>query len=41
MAYKKNERLSILSSIEYSVPQLRMILNEVEGTIGRAITVDE
>jgi len=34
-------RLSIPSSAEYSVPQLRMMLNEVEGIIGRAITVDD
>jgi len=40
MVYQ-NHRLTIPSNIEYSVPQLRMMLNEVEGIIGRAITVDE
>ncbi len=40
MVYE-NHRLSIPSNIEYSVPQLRMMLNEVEGIIRRAITVDE
>jgi len=34
-------RLTIPSNSEYSVPQLRMMLNEVEGIIGRAITADE
>ena len=34
-------RLSIPSSDEYSIPQLRMMVNEVEGIIGRAITVDD
>jgi len=37
----QNHRLTIPSNIEYSVPQLRMMLNEVEEIIGRAITVDE
>jgi len=40
MIYEKH-RLSIPSSDEYSIPQLRMMLNEVEGIIGRAITVDD
>jgi hypothetical protein len=34
-------RLSIPSNSEYSVPQLHMMLNEVEGILGRAITADE
>jgi hypothetical protein len=34
-------RLTIPSNAEYSVPQLRMMLNEVEGIIGRVITSDE
>jgi len=34
-------RLTVLSNSEYSVPQLRMMLNEVEGILGRAITADE
>jgi len=33
--------LTIPSNTEYSVPQLRMMLNEVEGILGRAITSDE
>ena len=40
MVYE-NYRLTIPSNTEYSVPQLRMMLNEVEGIIGRAITFDE
>ena len=36
-----NQRLAIPSTIEYSVPQLRMMLNEVKGIMGREITVDE
>ena len=40
MIYEKH-RLSIPSSDEYSVSQLRMMLNEVEGIIGRPITVDD
>ena len=31
-------RLTVPSNSEYSVPQLRMMLNEVEGILGRAIT---
>jgi len=34
-------RLSIPSNDEYSVPQLRMMVNEVEAILGRSITVDE
>nr|CBX30556.1 hypothetical protein N47_E40680 [uncultured Desulfobacterium sp.] len=34
-------RLTIPSNTEYSVHQLRMMLNEVEGILGRAITSDE
>jgi hypothetical protein len=37
----ENYRLTIPSNTEYSVPQLRMMLNEVEGIIGRATTADE
>jgi hypothetical protein len=36
-----NQRLTIPSNLEYSVPQLRMMLNEVKEIIGRDITVDE
>ena len=34
-------RLTIPSNSEYSVPQLRMMLREVEAIIGRPIAVDE
>jgi len=34
-------RLAIPSNSEYSVPQLRMMLNEIEGILGRNITVEE
>jgi len=36
-----NQRLTIPSNIEYSVPQLRMMLNEVKEIVGRDITVNE
>jgi hypothetical protein len=36
-----SQRLTIPSNIEYSVPQLRMMLNEVKEIIGRDITADE
>lgn len=34
-------RLAIPSNSDYSVPQLRMMIREIEGMIGREITVDE
>ncbi|HHT9126798.1 MAG TPA: type II toxin-antitoxin system HicA family toxin [Candidatus Brocadiia bacterium] len=34
-------RLSIPSNTEYSMPQLRMMIREVEEIIGRKITADE
>jgi len=34
-------RLTIPSNTEYSVPQLQMLLREVEEIIGRQITADE
>jgi hypothetical protein len=37
----KNQRLAIPSNTEYSIPQLRMMLNEVKVIIGREISVDE
>ena len=40
MVYK-NHRLSIPSNPEYSVPQLRIMINEVESIIDRNITSDE
>ena len=35
------QRLAIPTNAEYSVPQLRMLIQEVEGIIGREITMDE
>jgi len=40
MVYKKH-RLAIPSNVEYSVPQLRIMVREVEEIIGREITLDE
>ena len=40
MVYK-HYRLAIPSNAEYSVPQLRMLLREVENLIEREITLDE
>jgi len=40
MVYK-NHRLSIPSNTEYSVPQLRMMINEIESITGRVISSDE
>ena len=40
MVYGQN-RLTIPSNSEYSVPQLRMMLREVEEIIERQITIDE
>jgi hypothetical protein len=34
-------RLTIPSNAEYSVPQLRTMIRELEALIGRQITVDE
>ena len=34
-------RLAIPSNVEYSVPQLRMMIREVEEIIDRQITADE
>lgn len=40
MVYEQH-RLAIPSNAEYSVPQLRTMMREVEAIIGREITVDE
>ena len=40
MVYKQH-RLAIPSNVEYSVPQLRMMIREAEGIIGHKITADE
>ncbi len=37
----KHYRLTISSNSEYSVPQLRMMIREVEGIIEREISADE
>lgn len=37
----ENHRLTVPSSKEYSVPQLRMMIHEVERIIDRKILVDE
>lgn len=37
----KMHRLAIPSNTEYSVPQLRMMIQEVEEILGREVTVDE
>jgi len=37
----EEHRLTVPANSEFSVPQLRMMLNEVEEILGRAITVDE
>jgi hypothetical protein len=36
-----HHHLAISSNAEYSVPQLRMMMLEVEGIIGREIAVEE
>lgn len=40
MVYEQH-RLAIPSNAEYCVPQLRMMIREVEEIIGRKITTDE
>ena len=40
MVYE-NHRLSVPSNSEYSVPQLKMMINEAESIIGRAILPNE
>ncbi len=40
MIYGQN-RMAIPSNAEYSVPQLRMMIREVEGILNRDITVNE
>jgi len=36
-----NHRLAIPSNSEYSVPQLRFMIREVEGILGRSISAEE
>lgn len=40
MVYEQH-RLTVPSNKEYSVPQLRMTLREVEEITGRQVTADE
>lgn len=40
MVYKQ-QRMAIPSNNEYSIPQLRMMIREVENIIGREIIADE
>lgn len=35
------KRLAIPSNPEYSVPQLRMLIREAEGVLGRSITLED
>lgn len=37
----ENHRLTVPSNSEYSIPQLRFMLREVEGILGRGIAADE
>ncbi len=37
----EGHRLSIPSNSEYSVPQLRMMIAEVESIIGRSVSAEE
>jgi hypothetical protein len=37
----KHHRLTIPSNDEYSIPQLRMMLAEVESIVNRSISLDE
>ncbi len=40
MVYE-NHRLAIPSNSEYSVPQLRTMLNEIEAILDRSVTADQ
>ena len=37
----KTHRLALPSNTEYSIPQLRMMIREVEEILGREVTADE
>jgi len=37
----KNHRLTVPSNAEFSVPQLKMMINEVESIIDRRLSSDE
>jgi hypothetical protein len=36
-----NQRLSVPSNAEYSVPQLKMMIHEIESIIDRNLSADE
>jgi hypothetical protein len=37
----ENHRLSVPSNAEYSIPQLKMMVNEIESIIERKLSADE
>lgn len=37
----QHHRLTVPSNQEYSVPQLRMMIREIEAILGRPVTVEE
>jgi len=37
----ETHRLAVPSNTEYSIPQLKMMLDEVEGILGRKISSEE
>ncbi|MBM3129052.1 MAG: type II toxin-antitoxin system HicA family toxin [Chloroflexi bacterium] len=37
----RQQRLTVPSNSEFSVPQLRMMIREIEGILGRKISADE
>jgi hypothetical protein len=37
----KTHRLAIPSKTEYSIPQLRMMIREIEEILGREVTAEE
>jgi hypothetical protein len=39
--FTKKHRLAIPSNTEYSIPQLRMMIREIEEILDRQITADE
>lgn len=41
LGHQLPNRLSVPSNLEYSTPQLKMMMNEVESIIGRRVTADE
>ena len=35
------KRLAVPSNVEYSVPQLRMLLHQVEGIVGQTVSLEK